>query len=88
MSLGRIVQQRGGQQVGIIQAGGDQASSHVERVAPVGDRHGREQGPGGSGSSRRAVAVSAGVTLARTCPKNCSTRCTGDQAPTRRSARP
>jgi hypothetical protein len=37
------VEQRGTEQVGIVVAGTQQLLCHVESVAAVGDRHGREQ---------------------------------------------
>ena len=53
MSLGRIVQQRRGQQVRVVLADRQEPIDHVERVPPIGDGHAVEQ-PGGP---RRQDAV-------------------------------
>jgi hypothetical protein len=44
MSLRGIVEERSGEQIGIVVAGGEEPIDDVERVAPIGDRHAVEEG--------------------------------------------
>ena len=88
MALGRIVQQRGDQQVGVVTAGGDQAPHHVERVATIGDRHGREQRPGRCRQQPTGRGRLGRRDAGPHMPEELLDPVHGDQAPTRRSARP
>ena len=49
VALGGIVQQRGGQELGIVLPAGQQPSRDVQAVATIGDRHAAEQRMGARG---------------------------------------